>query len=255
MAGPGQDKLFSSLVTIQDGASSRPSRCFTPAGIYQGGHRYRSPEADDAAIERRSLASASGLCSAHPPIGASLAAPASSAIHIFRTSAIAARCARRCRPDSVPIVRRILKFPGPDADLRYLGAIFLFDIIERVFPEGDRLPLLNHPAADIDATFDRAQPHHAAISIRITPSATHLLAPDPLAKCLRHIEAARVAGAVFRAELRYFRRVDAPKADALVVDLDGVTIDDTRRPLYQVASACVMRQQQADQHCGNELHT
>lgn len=86
---------------------------------------------------------------------------------------------RRWAPRLMPKLGRILKLARPYADFRYHGAVFIVDIVERVFSEGDRLPLLDHPAADVDA-FDRAQRHHATIAVCITANAVDGLAADPL---------------------------------------------------------------------------
>ena len=79
--------------------------------------------------------------------------------------------------------RWILKLPRPYADLRRAGGVLIGDIVERVSSEGDGLPLLNHPPADVDA-FDWAERHHAAVAVSIAANAADGLAADPLPECL-----------------------------------------------------------------------
>ena len=48
-------------------------------------------------------------------------------------------------------VGRVLKFAGPNTSMRGPRGIFVSNVIQRVFPEGNCLALLNHPPADIYA--------------------------------------------------------------------------------------------------------
>ena len=88
--------------------------------------------------------------------------------------------------------RRILELARPDADLCGSRGILIGDIVERVFSEGDRLPLLNHPAANVDAS-DGAKRHHAAIPVSVAVNAAHRLAPDSYRRTGACADAARMA--------------------------------------------------------------
>ena len=137
-----------------------------------------------------------------PPdrVGAPPSASPAGTVRVIRTSACAVPRMRHFPSRLVAEFRRILKIPRPDADLRLPGAVFIGDVVEGVFSEGDCLALLDHPLADIDAV-DRAEPHHTAIPVSVAADAAHRLAADPLSERLRRIKAARIAGAVFGAEL------------------------------------------------------
>ena len=54
-------------------------------------------------------------------------------------------------PILAPEVGRVLKLSRPQTDFRRASPIFISSIIWRVFPEGDRLALLDHPLTDVDA--------------------------------------------------------------------------------------------------------
>ena len=119
------------------------------------------------------------LCSARSNMSTSLTTSPAGTVPVIRTYAGAAPTMLPLRSRPMSECRWILKLPRPYAGFRRAGGFLIGDIVERVPSEGEGVPLLDHPPADVDA-FDCADRHHATIAISIAANAADGLASDPL---------------------------------------------------------------------------
>ena len=128
-------------------------------------------------------------------------------------------------------VGRVLKLASPKTTMRGPRGIFVRNVIQRVFPEGDCLTLLNHPPADIYAVHC-AHRHHAPVTVRVAMGAGDVAPADVFGERAGCIKAARIEGAIYGATLRQLRRVDAPQSDARFANLDRVAVNYARDAGY-----------------------
>ena len=141
---------------------------------------------------------------------------------------------------------RVLKLASPKTTMRGPRGIFVRNVIQRVFPEGDRLALLNHPTADIYAGHG-AHCHHPPVTVGIAMGAGDVAPADVLGERVGCIEAARIKGAVFAATLRQLRRVNAPQSDARFANLDRVAVNHARDADHGFGGVDLMGHQNGEQ--------
>ena len=153
----------------------------------------------------------------------------------------------------MPVVGRILEFTRPQPGLRCPRLVFVGHIVERVFPKGNCLPLLDHPSADVDAV-DGAQAHHAPIAVRIPAYAAYRLAADLTSERLAGIETTRVLMPLLGAALRDFGCIDAPQPNAFIVDLYRVAINNACCTFDDLSTGRAMGQNGKQQQDCNKSH-
>ena len=130
----------------------------------------------------------------------------------------------------MPVVTEVgwvLKFAGPKTTMRGSRRIFVGNVIQRVFPEGDCLALLNHPPADIYAVH-RTERDHPPVTVRVAMGAGDVAPADVLGERAGRVQAARIDRAVFSTTLRQLGTVDTPQSDARFANLDRVAVNHAR---------------------------
>ena len=141
---------------------------------------------------------------------------------------------------------RVLKLAGPKTTMRGSRGIFVGNVIQRVFPEGDCLALLNHPTAEIYAGH-RAHRHHPPVTVGVAMGAGDVAPAHVLGERAGCIEAARIDRAVFSTTLRRLGTVDTPQSDARFANLDHVAVNHARDAGHGFSCVDLMGHQDGEQ--------
>jgi hypothetical protein len=124
-----------------------------------------------------------------------------------------------------PLPRR-LERAGPHAEAGRPSVVLRGDVIPRVSAVGERQALRDQPFIDVEIV-DETPTHDAPIPVDVALVAGDGAPPNQiLQRQGGALAAAPVPAGCIETGLPAFRRIDAVKPDTLVMNLDGVGIDD-----------------------------
>lgn len=122
------------------------------------------------------------------------------------------------------------EFSRPDPTAGSFGPRLMRDIIPAVLRSGHRMAFFDQPGIQIEIAL-KATPDDPPIAVAPCLFAAHRTALCPVLQRKGRRLPATPLYAAFPAALRGFRGINGMQPDALLMNVDGISVDDRRNPL------------------------